>query len=158
MIDASPAKLKAMLAAVALLGAGPGLTAATIARQPEVYTPAFSNLALQGVDPVAYFTDGRPVKGRPRYSLIWKGAEYRFATAENLARFRATPQAFAPQYGGYCAWAVSQGYTAKGDPNAWRIVGGKLYLNYDATVQRRWEADIPGHIARANANWPAVLK
>ena len=68
-----------------------------------------------------------------------------------------SPEAYAPQYGGYCAWAVSQGYTAKGDPKYWKVVDGKLYLNYDASVQKNWEKDIPGHIANASKNWPKVL-
>ena len=108
--------------------------------------------------PVAYFKTGKPQQGHARsMPLRWNGATWHFASAENLARFRADPDAYLPQYGGYCAWAVSQGYTAKGDPLAWRIVGGKLYLNYDASIQRRWEADIPGHIAKGDQNWPVVL-
>jgi len=70
----------------------------------------------------------------------------------------AGPAAYAPQYGGYCAWAVSQGYTASTDPHAWRIVDGKLYLNYSKGVQKRWQQDIPGNIAKGDANWPKVLK
>jgi hypothetical protein len=141
--------------ALALLGvaaAYPALAA------PPIYTPAFSKLALEGYDPVAYFAEGAPRKGDARFSTIHKGAEFRFATAANLARFKADPEAYLPQYGGYCAWAVSRGYTAKGDPNAWKIVGGKLYLNYDAAIQKRWAADIPGNIAKADGNWPQVLK
>jgi hypothetical protein len=74
-----------------------------------------------------------------------------------LNAFKANPSAFAPQYGGYCAWAVSQNYTASGDPNFWKIVNGKLYLNYDKSVQATWEKDIPGYIAKADRNWPGVL-
>jgi hypothetical protein len=72
--------------------------------------------------------------------------------------FKADPDRYAPQYGGYCALAVSQGYTAKGEPRAWKFVGGKLYLNYNADIQRKWEQDIPGFIAKGNANWPKVLE
>jgi YHS domain-containing protein len=125
---------------------------------PPVYTAPFSKLAVGGYDPVAYFTEGRPVKGEARFTTQWGGVEYRFASADNLARFKADPAAYAPQYGGYCAWAVSNGYTAKGDPQAWKVVGGRLFLNYDQTVQKRWAADIAGHIARADRNWPAVLQ
>ena len=92
------------------------------------------------------------------YASRWNGADWRFASAANKAAFDADPEAYAPQYGGYCAWAVSQGYTASIDPQQWRIVDGKLYLNYDESVQTKWLADIPGFIAKADANWPAVLE
>jgi YHS domain-containing protein len=130
---------------------------AAIARTAPVYTGLFGNVALSGYDPVAYFTDGRPVKGDARFKIAWQGAEYRFASADHLARFRATPAAFAPQYGGYCAWAVAHGYTASGDPMVWKIVGGRLYLNYNAEVGRKWAANIPGFIKAANAKWPQLL-
>ena len=85
-------------------------------------------------------------------------ATFRFSSAANLAKFKASPAAYAPQYGGYCAWAVANGYTAKGDPKQWRIVNGKLYLNYNAEIQSRWVKDIPGFIRKGDANWPAVLE
>jgi YHS domain-containing protein len=127
------------------------------ARAPEVQTAPFSKLAVGGYDPVAYFDAGRPVRGAASLSTLWMGAEFRFASPESLAKFRADPARYAPQFGGYCAWAVSQGYLAKGDPRHWRIVGGRLYLNYNAVVQRRWETDVPGFIAKAENNWPRVL-
>ena len=127
------------------------------AKTAPVYTSLFNNVAVSGYDPVAYFTAGKPVKGSVSYKLSYKGADFHFASAENLAKFRANPAAFAPQYGGYCAWAVSQGYTASGDPTVWKIVGGKLYLNYDRSVQAKWEKDIPGFIAKGDRNWPGVL-
>jgi hypothetical protein len=89
--------------------------------------------------------------------VTWQGAAWRFASAENRERFEADPVAYAPQYGGWCAWAVAEGYTASTVPEAWKIVDGRLYLNYSRGVQRRWERDIPGNIARADANWPGVL-
>ena len=89
---------------------------------------------------------------------MWKGATWRFASAANRTAFEMNPKAYAPQYGGYCAYAVSRGYTAKIEPDAWRIVDGKLYLNYSRSVRTHWAADVPGNIAKANANWPAVLK
>ncbi|WP_395645819.1 YHS domain-containing (seleno)protein [Terricaulis sp.] len=130
---------------------------AAFADQAPVHTGILSNVAVGGYDPVAYFTDGRPVRGNAQFSTTYQNYEYRFASAEHLAAFRANPARYLPQYGGYCAWAVAQGYTAPGNPNNWRVVDGKLYLNYDDTVQRRWEANIPGFIASANRNWPAVL-
>jgi YHS domain-containing protein len=127
------------------------------ARSPEIYTGILSSTAVGGYDPVAYFKDGKPVAGKSDITWTWKGATWRFASAENREAFRQKPEAYAPAYGGYCAWAVSQGYTAKGDPNYWKIVDGRLYLNYDGRVQKDWEKDIPAHIAKANANWPKVL-
>lgn len=127
------------------------------ADKAPVYTSLVSNVAVSGYDPVAYFTQGRPVKGNARFSTTWNGATWRFASAENLAAFRADPARYAPQYGGYCAWAVSQCYTASADPTVWKIVGDKLYLNYSRSIWQRWKQDIPGNIAKANANWPAVL-
>jgi YHS domain-containing protein len=122
-----------------------------------VYTGTFSSLALSGYDPVAYFKQGRPVEGSSDHELEWNGATWRFANVDNLEKFKSDPEAWAPQYGGYCAWAVSQGYTASSDPEAWRIVDGKLYLNYSKGVQAKWEKDIPGFITKADANWPKVL-
>jgi hypothetical protein len=136
----------AALLAIALPGA---------ARAQSVY--AEGGVAIDGTDPVAYFTEGRPVAGDPAITHDWNGATWRFATAANRDRFVAEPDAYAPQYGGYCAWAVSEGYTASTTPEAWRIENGKLYLNYSRRIQRRWERDIPGHIASGDANWPAVL-
>jgi YHS domain-containing protein len=127
------------------------------AKTAPVYTGTFSNLAVSGYDPVAYFTQGKPVKGSPQFKVNFNGAEWRFANAANLAKFKAKPAAFAPQYGGYCAWAVSQGYTASGDPTVWKIVGGRLYLNYNREVGQTWEKNIPGFIKAGNANWPRLL-
>lgn len=132
--------------------------APALAAKSEIYTGFLSGVAVGGYDPVAYFSEKRPVKGSGKFELEHKGATWRFASRANLEKFRADPAAYAPKYGGYCAWAVSQGYTAKGDPQYWRIVDGKLYLNYDASVQKRWEKDIPGFIRKAEANWPKVLK
>lgn len=123
-----------------------------------INTGLIGRTAIDGYDPVAYFVDGKPVKGSRDYTHEWRGAVFRFANAQNLAAFRAAPEKYAPQYGGYCAWAVSQGYTADVDPNAWKIVGGKLYLNYNLDVQKKWETDVPGHIRQADANWPGLLK
>ena len=101
------------------------------AAQDPIYTGTLSDLAVSGYDPVAYFTDGKPVEGSSDYSFAWNGAVWRFASQANLDEFKADPAQVRAQFGGYCAWAVSQGYTASADPEAWRIVDGKLYLNYD---------------------------
>jgi hypothetical protein len=142
--------------AMALAAAGLPLAAAH-AKDAPIYTGTFSKVAVGGHDAVAYFAEGRPVKGDKQFALSHAGAEWRFASAANRDAFAAAPQRYAPQYGGYCAWAVSQGYTASGDPQHWKIVDGKLYLNYDADVQKKWERDIPGFIVKADNNWPAVL-
>lgn len=150
----------AVLLGVALLIATAATTAGWPARAGEapVYTGFLSHLAVNGHDPVAYFTDGQPIAGSSTFESEYNGATWRFASAANKAAFDADPARFAPQYGGYCAWAVSQGYTAKGDPANWRIVDGKLYLNYNTEVQRMWEKDISGNIDAADGNWPKVLK
>ncbi len=127
------------------------------AKDDPVYTGLFSKLAVGGHDPVAYFSEGKPVKGDAKFELEHMGAKWRFATAANRDAFKAAPERFAPQYGGYCAWAVGQGKTASGDPQFWKIVDNKLYLNFNADVQKTWEQDIPGHIQRANTQWPSVL-
>lgn len=132
------------------------LTAAR-AEKP-VNTTTFTGLAVRGYDPVAYFTESKPREGSSDFSFEWNGAKWRFVSQENLNLFKASPEKYAPQYGGYCAWAVSQGYTANIDPEAWKIVEGKLYLNYDKKVQAKWEKDIPGFIEKANKNWPEILK
>ncbi len=153
-----PLRIAALLFTVLLLqAAAPPLAAPAAAKEP-VYTGTFSSLAVSGYDPVAYFVEGRPVEGRKAFESEWNGATWRFASADNLAAFEADPEKFAPQYGGYCAWAVSQGYTASTDPEAWRIVEGKLYLNYSKSVQSTWIQDIPGNIAKADKNWPEVLE
>lgn len=113
-------------------------------------------LAVRGMDVVAYFLQGRPVAGSAAHTHAWRGATWRFSSAANRDRFASDPERYAPAYGGFCAYAVSEGYTAPIDPAAWRIVDGRLFLNYDRFVQRRWERDIPGRVARADANWPRL--
>ncbi len=142
----------ALLGAAAIVCAGPALAAED---------PIFANWrghAIRGYDPVAYFTEGRAVEGSSDHKFDYMGATWRFASAENRAKFEENPEAYAPQYGGYCAYAVSQGYTASVDPEAWDITDGKLYLNYSKSVQTTWREDRPGYIAKANENWPKVLE
>jgi len=138
----------AMVLSCTALAAGPALA------DGKIYTSW--GVAIDGADPVAYFTEGKPVEGKREFSAEWNGATWRFASAEHRALFLADPEHYAPQYGGYCAWAVSQGYTASTEPESWRIVDGKLYLNYSSSVQKDWEQDIPTNINKADANWPAI--
>ena len=125
---------------------------------PLVYTESSSGLAIRGADPVAYFTDGEAVMGDSEYETEWEGAVWRFASAENQELFEADPEAYAPQYGGYCAKALSEGNVVSVDPEAWKIVDGKLYLNYSKEVQEQWLGDVPGNIALADEMWPTVLE
>jgi len=151
--------LKTLIAAAALTLIPAIAVAPTAhAEKAPVYTGLFNNVAVEGHDSVAYFTEGRPVKGERAFSTEYNGATFRFASQANLDTFLADPVKYAPQYGGYCAWAISQGYTAKGDADHWSIVDGKLYLNFNQSVQDTWEEDIPGFIALADSNWPMVLE
>ena len=126
--------------------------------QSEIYKNG-QGLAIRGYDPVAYHTKGQPIEGSSKYEFVWKGAKWRFSSAANRDLFAADPERYAPRYGGYCAWAVSKGYTASVDPeNAWKIVDGRLYLNYNIDIKQKWEKDIPGNIRKADQNWPGVLK
>ena len=148
-----------LLGSVALAGAGAAaffVPRGATANTTRVY--AEDGVALAGTDVVAYFREGAPVAGSEAHTHDWQGVTWRFASAANRDAFAADPEAYAPQYGGFCAWAVSEGYTAPTDPGAWKIVDGKLYLNYSRRIQRRWERDIPGHIAAADANWPSLLQ
>lgn len=126
------------------------------AAAPEIY--AEGGVAVDGSDVVAYFTDGAPVTGSADHTVDWNGATWQFASAENAAMFEANPEDYAPQYGGYCAYAVSKGYTAPTEPDAWTIHEGKLYLNFNTTVRKIWSEDIPGNIVKADGNWPTVLE
>ena len=121
-----------------------------------VNASSFTGSAIEGYDPVAYFTQGRPVEGESEFAHDWMDATWYFASAENRDLFAADPDKYAPQYGGYCAWAVAHGYTATIDPDAWKIVDDKLYLNYSKDVQAQWTQDIPGNISKGDANWPKI--
>ena len=111
-------------------------------------------IAIKGTDTVAYFTEGKAVKGNKQYSYKWGNTTWWFKNQQNRDLFAQNPEKYAPQFGGFCAWAVSQNYTAPIDPNAWRIVNGKLYLNYNRSIQNRWAKDIQGNITKGNQNWP----
>lgn len=116
-----------------------------------------AQLAIRGYDPVAYFTVGEPVEGSSDYEYEWNGATWRFSSAAHKDLFAQNPEAYAPQYGGYCAKALSEGNMASTVPEAWDIVDGKLYLNYSLDVQQQWKGDVPGNIAKADAKWPSIL-
>jgi YHS domain-containing protein len=113
-------------------------------------------VALRGYDPVAYFKDGRPVKGTAEYRAEYKGSTFHFASQANRDSFAADPAKYAPQYGGYCAYGTAGGYKAAIDPAAFTVVDGKLYLNYNRDVQKDWSKDVPGFVSKADKNWPKV--
>ncbi|NRA30074.1 MAG: YHS domain-containing protein [Parvularculaceae bacterium] len=148
--------MKKLIAAATLgLAAATFAPTAAVAADP-VHTGLFNNVAVGGYDAVSFF-DGEGVEGAEEFSTTYDGAEFHFASAENLARFEEDPERFAPQYGGYCAWAISQGKLAPGRPKHANIVGGKLYLNFNGSVERRWLKDTDGFIAAADDQWPEIL-
>ncbi|WP_299423404.1 YHS domain-containing (seleno)protein [uncultured Shimia sp.] len=140
-----------------ITGAALSVAVATSAIAAGVELNASSTgLALQGYDPVAYFTEGAPTKGSWKITSSYNDATYRFATEEHKAAFEADPEAYLPEYGGYCAFGAAMGFKFDGDPNHWKIVDGELFLNISQDVQERWVADIPGFIEKADANWTNI--
>ena len=113
-------------------------------------------LAIQGYDPVAYFTEGRARRGRYDIRTQWNGATWRFANAEHRRMFLADPERYAPAFGGFCAYGTSRGYLVKTEPEAWSIVSGRLYLNYDLGTRTTWLQDTATYIARAERLWPTL--
>lgn len=132
----------------------------SFAADPPIYSHK-KHGAIKGYDVVAYYSlepGADAVKGEKEFSYDWNGATWRFSSAKNMALFKLSPESYVPQYGGYCAFAVAHGYTTSIRPDSWKIVEGKLYLNYSRFSYRRWEKDQEAKIAEADANWPEVLK
>ncbi len=148
-----------------IAGGGAAVGAVLAARfvlSPKEYAPepvfTEDGLAIRGYDPVAYFTDGQPVEGDPAHSTEWQGATWRFASAGNREMFLAEPEKYAPQYGGFCAWAVAaKGKLYSTQPDNWTIHDGRLFLNYNDDIQARFETDIPGFVAEADRRWPEIM-
>jgi hypothetical protein len=136
----------AMVAVFAGLGA--------LAQKPPTFI--HSGKAIKGYDPVAYFTESKAVKGYDSLTLDWNNAKWYFSSGKNLDLFKANPEKYAPQYGGYCAYGLSNGYKAPTEPDAWTIVDGKLYLNYNLDVRKEWDKNRKERIEKADKNWPAV--
>lgn len=130
------------------------LTGSVFAQKSEIFKT--SDGAIRGYDAVAYFKDSKAVKGDPKFSYSWRGANWLFANQQDLDLFKATPDKYAPQYGGYCAYGTADGHKASIDPQAWTIVNNKLYLNYSMDVKSEWNKDQAGYIMKADKNWPAV--
>nr|WP_171173885.1 YHS domain-containing (seleno)protein [Ruegeria sp. HKCCD8929] len=137
-----------------------GLALSLVSPAAYADSPLFharEGMALSGYDTVSYFNGGHPVPGRSDIAVMWKGAVWQFASQGNREAFEANPRAFAPQFGGYCAYAMSKGRLSSTDPEAWEIVAGKLYLVHSPQIQRLWQQDIAGNIAMAEQNWPDAL-
>lgn len=139
-----------------LLILGLALTTATgsWAQKSEVFI--YSGKAIKGYDPVGYFKWNKPVKGSDQFVYSWKSTNWYFASHQNREEFRTNPEKYAPQYGGYCAYGLSEGYKASIDPDAWTIDNGKLYLNYSLKIRDTWNKDRQRRIEIADKNWPAV--
>lgn len=130
---------------------------AALALDP-IYTTFFSNKAIKGYDTVAYFTENKPVKGSDEYKTDYKGAEWLFSSQDNLDLFLSEPEKYAPQYGGYCAYAVAQNSTASIKPELFTIVDDKLYLNYNDKINNTWRDNQKEFIEEANKNWPQLVE
>jgi len=116
-----------------------------------------SDTAILGYDPVAYFTDGKPAKGQDAYVHEWRGAKWKFASQAHLDLFKADPDRYAPQYGGYCAYGVSQDNLVSIEPDKFKVIDGKLYLNYDDDVQKTWLKDTAGYIRKADEKFATLI-
>lgn len=127
-----------------------------------VATPVFgqdvthSTPGISGYDPVAYFTEGKPMRGSGYHVANHEGVTYAFASKENKEAFEATPEKFVPAYGGYCAYGAAVGKKFVADPEVWKVVNGTLYLNLDKGIQGKWNQDIPGYIETGDANWKDI--
>jgi len=128
---------------------------AAFASEPETFQ--MDGFAIHGYDPVAYFTEAKPVLGSPDHAVDHNGATWRFASEANLATFESDPEKYGPRFGGYCAYAAAQGYVAPTVPEAWTVHEDRLYLNFSLRVRRRWSRDIDANIAKGEANWPGIL-
>jgi YHS domain-containing protein len=117
-----------------------------------------TDTAINGYDTVAYFTEAKPVAGQDGFVHEWMGAKWKFASASNRDLFKASPEKYAPQYGGYCAYGVAQGNLVSVEPDKFRIVDGKLYLNYDADIQAKWLKDPAGFIRQADGRFSQLLR
>lgn len=131
------------------------VSTAALAAGPELNASS-TGLALQGYDPVAYFTEGEATKGSYKITASHNEATYWFSSEEHKAAFEADPNAYVPEYGGYCAFGAAMGFKFDGDPNHWKIVDGELYLNLSKDIQERWSTDIPGFIEQADNNWETI--
>lgn len=115
-----------------------------------------STPGLSGYDPVAYFTDGKPIRGSGYHVSVHEGVSYAFASADHQKMFKADPERYLPAYGGYCAYGIAVGKKFVANPEVWKVLNGRLYFNLDRDIQMKWEQDIPGNIKKAENNWVAI--
>jgi YHS domain-containing protein len=134
------------------------LAAPLLAQAKSLLNLDKSGVAIQGYDPVAFFTDGRPVKGKPELGLRHDGALYYFASKEHRDAFKADPAKYEPAFGGYCAYGVSRGKLVEIDVEAFQIVEGRLLLQYSKGVRNDFNKDTRGSLAKADANWPMLVE
>ena len=128
--------------------------AATVADGlPPVFTGKTEGVAINGYDTVAYFTEAAAREGSPEHVYRWRGVEWRFVSDANRTAFAADPERYAPQYRGYCAFAMARGNAVRTEPEAWSVVDGKLYLNYDLPIRERWLGEANDFIAAADGHW-----
>lgn len=145
------------LIAIVCLGTSVALIPdAAMAAEPAVYTSWRNNVGAGGFDVVSFYS-GVPLKGNDEFAADYMGAKWKFSSRANMDLFTANPEAFAPQYGGYCAWAIAEGKLAKGSPNHWTVEDGKLYLNFNSRIKTRWESDKANFITQGDENWPSIL-
>lgn len=140
---------------LASLAAAPWMPRMALAREPEVFQTL--GVAINGADPVAYFQTAKPDVRSNDYKVLWRGAEWQFDSAQAMTLFESNPEKYAPRFGGYCAYAASLGYLAPTIPEAWTIYEGRLYLNANLRARELWLQDVPGNIAKGEANWPGIL-
>ena len=149
---------RALLKNTLAVGFVASMAVAPVYAKDAIYTSFLNNKAISGYDAVSYFQDGGPKEGSKNFITNYMGADWYFTSQENLDLFTANPEKYAPQYGGYCAYAVAQGSTAKGDPLQWHVQDDKLYLNINKSIKKKWLADIDGYLEKSEKNWPNVLK
>jgi len=152
---------KLLLAALAAtIAVAPTAAVSAQSSQPMMMKPVLNlkdGLAMEGYDPVSYFVGSKPVKGSPAITAQYQGATYRFASSENRVLFAMEPAKYAPQYGGYCGYAASQGHLAPVDPEAYTIMNGRLILQNSKSVLQRWLEDPEGYLKKADENWPTIV-
>ena len=139
---------------IIMVGAFLVLSVAAMAQKSEIFIKG--DAAIRGYDPVAYFKEGKPVMGSKQLSYQWKGANWYFANQENLNAFKASPEKYAPQYGGYCAYGTAEGHKAPTETETWTLSNGKLYFNYNDQVKQVWMKDQQAYIIKADKLWPTV--
>lgn len=133
------------------------LAAPKVTAVEAVNTSFLSNTAIRGYDAVAYFVDGAAYKGSKEFEYEWNGAKWLFVSEENMSKFKLAPESYAPQFGGYCSYAVGLGDTATADPLQFSIVDDKLYLNYSSKTKVLWEDDRDKFIENGHKNWPNLV-